>query len=197
MRKLLLTLLILSVSVAFIAAASSIDQTTITSGAGTDASINVKLDLQNAESFKLGFSDSEEHDTADVYGDPDGLKLSIDGTFATNKKSGEEKPLYIWWDITATQNYTVTLSVDGELKNGAGTADADKINWSVSGSGDETPVAIDTLNSTNSTTVIDFNGASTLTSKTGEQELTIKTASLDGKTKGEFSAQLILNIKAE
>ena len=106
--------------------------------------------------------------------------------------------MHIWWDITANQDYTLTLAATPMIING-GAETSDKINYTVTGTGDGTAVNIDTSKAA-STTVLDVDTTSssgTVVTETGSQTLTIETEDLDGKTaSADFKGTLTLTVTA-
>lgn len=190
MKKALLILLVLFSSMAFVMAASFGTGDSLTDP--IEAGVDVTLDLSNVQNFRIGFSDDGTHKESDVY--DNGFALTVDGNVANNGT----KQLHIWWDITANQSYTLTLEATPMIIN-QGTETSDKIDYTVTGSGDGTAVNIDTSN-TASATVLDVDTTSslgTVVTETGSQTLTIETKDLDGKTaSADFKGTLTLTVTA-
>lgn len=190
MKKALLILLVLFSSMAFVMAASFGTDDNLTDA--VEAGVDVTLDLSNVQDFRIGFSDDGTHKESAVY--DSGFALTVDGNVANNGT----KQLHIWWDITANQNYTLTLTATPMTIN-QGTETSEKINYTVTGTGDGTAVNIDTSNAA-SATVLDIDTTSssgTVVTETGSQTLTIETEDLDGKTaSADFKGTLTLTVTA-
>lgn len=190
MKKALLILLVLFSSMAFVMAASYNSGDSLSDA--IKAGVDVTLNLSNVQNFRIGFSDDGTHKESDVYAS--GFALTVDGNVANNGT----KQLHIWWDITANQDYTLTLAATPMIING-GAKTSDKINYTVTGTGDGTAVNIDTSNAA-STTVLDVDTTSssgTVVTETGSQTLTIETEDLDGKTaSADFKGTLTLTVTA-
>ena len=190
MKKALLILLVLFSSMAFVMAASFGTDNNLTDA--VEAGVDVTLDLSNVQDFRIGFSDDGTHKESAVYAS--GFSLTVDGNVANNGT----KQLHIWWDITANQSYTLTLEATPMIIN-QGTETSDKIDYTVTGSGEGVAVNIDTSNAA-SATVLDVDTASssgTVVTETGSQTLTIETEDLDGKTaSADFKGTLTLTVTA-
>ena len=192
-------LLSMTVYAASYVAGGSIDE--VSSG----ASQTVSLDLSSLDSFAFGFSGDINHTKNDNLAET-GLKLSEDDNSIADNTSS---PLYVWWDITTDNEFTVSISMNGHLgytpEEGGSSY---KIGWTVKGS-DETSIsgdvsAIDLTSEdtavTDSFITVDADGK--MHNFSGQQKLDIKTVTtddlaIDGKPTGKYIATLTLKIANE
>lgn len=200
MKKILIVLAVLILAGSMIFAATTGDSVGSTSGTSIAAlkkpTQHVSLDLSTAESFALGFSTDSKHTASEsAQLSETVLKLSeTDRSKATNAES----PLYVWWDITTSKGFTVTLEMTQAL-----TSTSSSVSWTVNGeagSGISDPVSTIALDSANtkSDEFINYTVAegspATIKHITGEQKLNISTGNLAGKPAESYSADLILSI---
>lgn len=200
-RFIVFTLILMMLSV--LNAATSGDKVGSTSGT-TIADLSkptqhVSFNLADAESFAIGFSKNSSHTPSEsTQLAATELQLSAsDKTKADNTKS----ELFVWWDITTSKAFTVTLEMSDKLTyNGT-----NKIEWSVSGSdgsGITAPVDYISLSTSTSTLSDAFiintvqDGQNVIRNFSGEQELNIETGSVEGKPVGLYEADLILTISS-
>ena len=193
MKKALLILLVLFSSMAFVMATTSASADETLSQTGTSAEMTVTLNLENAESFLIGFSKDGSR-TVENDNDYSGtLELTVDGSTANNN----DKNLFVWWDITATKGYTVKLSATKLAIDGQ-TGDENEIDITVTGveaanAGDK--VEIDTADSTLESTILNVAESQTIATKKGSQQLMITTEDLNGKTVSATSYTGTLTLK--
>ena len=196
MKKALLILLVLFSSMAFVMAETSVSADETLDQTGKSAEMIVSLNLENAESFLIGFS--KDGNRTDVgQNDYSGtLELTVDGSTANNNDNN----LYVWWDITATKGYSVDLSATKLMISGQ-SGEPNEIDIFVKGeqsdnSGDV--VAIDTSTSIMSDNILTVEQSQTIATKKGSQKLSITTEDLNGKTVSStpFTGTLTLKIAA-
>lgn len=193
MKKALLILLVLFSSMAFVMATTSASADETLNQTGTSAEMTVTLNLENAESFLIGFSKDGSR-TVENDNDYSGtLELTVDGSTANNN----DKNLFVWWDITATKGYTVKLSAT-KLAIVGQTGDENEIDITVTGveaanAGDK--VEIDTADSTLESTILNVAESQTIATKKGSQQLMITTEDLNGKTASATSYTGTLTLK--
>ena len=160
-------------------------------GAGTPIQ-NVSLNLQNMESYAIGFSTNDT-------GFSESVQTTIlmpsadDSTIANNAGSD----LFILWDITTTKKIEVKLSKTDLMNDDTPTPA--EIAWSVAGVGTTGEGTVAAINiGTNSAEqpfiTLAASKDGTLQHISGNQKLTLTTESLDGKKVDSYAATLTLTI---
>lgn len=155
----------------------------------------VRLNLTSMDWFSFGFS-SDQEKTA-PQGDTQ-LNLSDENSsIADNTKEGSE--LYVWWDITTNDSFTVAVKMSGPLTYNS----SNEIDWTVKR--DETDVSslgtgAQSINLSSPDSIsMDFVESfddSMLHTYSGIQKLYIatKAGELEGMPAGEYTATLTLAI---
>ena len=192
MKRTLITLFVLGcISIGIFADNAAWSGSSLES-AGTPVQ-NVSLDLQDMESYAIGFSTngapvSDETSVQTTILEPS----AEDSTIADNADSN----LFIWWDITTTKRIEVKLSKTNLMNDDTPPVE---IAWSVTGVGTTEEGTVDAISiGTNSAEqpfiTLAASEDGTLQHISGNQKLTLTTVPLDGKKVDSYAATLTLTI---
>ena len=192
--KRILFVLIMLLAVGMLSAATSV--TLDGSTRNGDAKLKVVLPLKSGdfEYITVGFTESEvatattgDFAVVTPYASEE-VDLNPDG----DNTASFTKDLYAYWQIRTEDTVTVTLSKDEAL---TGTNPANKINWKISAK--STAQGMNDYDATNAITLVDaWTKDVSNPINQGSAKITIDTEDYSGKPTDDYSASLVLNVKA-